>query len=98
MTTFWVPPAGKWIFHCHFLIHTSPEMTVADALAAQTKNIAESDPDHPELDHAGGNQMVGMVLGITVAGVVENPDSSAVSSSAQEQRLVLTHRNLQCAG
>jgi manganese oxidase len=68
MTTFWVPPAGKWIFHCHFLIHTSPEMTVADALAAQTKNIAENDADHPEMDHAGGNHMVGMVLGVTVTG------------------------------
>ena len=68
MTTFWVPPAGRWIFHCHFLIHTSPEMTTADALAAQTKNLAENDADHPEMDHAGGNHMVGMVLGITIAG------------------------------
>lgn len=68
MTMSWVPPAGKWIFHCHFLIHTSPEMTVADALAAQTRNLAENDADHPEMDHADGSHMVGMVLGITVPG------------------------------
>jgi FtsP/CotA-like multicopper oxidase with cupredoxin domain len=75
MTMFWVPPAGKWIFHCHFLIHTSPEMTVADALVAQTKNLAENDADHPEMDHAGGSHMVGMVLGITVPG--DRPQAGA---------------------
>jgi manganese oxidase len=68
MTMHWVPPVGKWIFHCHFLIHTSPEMTVADGLAAQRKNIPENDADHPEMDHVAGNHMVGMVLGITVSG------------------------------
>lgn len=86
MTTFWVPPAGKWIFHCHFLIHTSPEMTVADALAAQTKNLAENDADHPEMDHADGNHMVGMVLGITVAG--DRPPAGAHGRTRKLRLLV----------
>ena len=60
--------AGKWIFHCHFLIHTSPEMTVTDGLAARRKNVPENDADHPEMDHAAGNHMAGIVLGITVSG------------------------------
>ena len=89
MTTFWVPPAGKWIFHCHFLIHTSPEMTVADALAAQKKDIAENDSDHPEMDHAGGNHMVGMVLGITVTGDRPPP---ATRGRTRKLRLIVRER------
>ena len=89
ITTFWVPPAGKWIFHCHFLIHTSPEMTVADGLAAQAKNIAENDADHPEMDHADGSHMVGMVLGITVAG---NRPAAAVHGPTRKLRLLVRER------
>jgi len=89
MTTFWVPPAGKWIFHCHFLIHTSPEMTVADALAAQKKDIAENDSDHPEMDHAGGNHMVGMVLGITVT---RDRPPPATRGRTRKLRLIVRER------
>src|SRR5216684_1270566 len=89
MTMFWVPPAGKWIFHCHFLIHTSPEMTVADALGAQTKHIAENDADHLEMDHAVGNHMVGMVLGITVAG--DRPPVAAIGHT-RKLRLFVRER------
>lgn len=56
MTTYWTPPPGHWLFHCHFVPHISPEMTVANALA--DKSIMQ----HP-LGH-----MAGMVLGITVNG------------------------------
>ena len=84
ITTSWVPPAGKWIFHCHFLIHTSPEMTVADGLAAQAKNVAENDADHPGMDHAAGTHMVGMVLGITVAG---NRPAAAAHGRTRKLRL-----------
>jgi FtsP/CotA-like multicopper oxidase with cupredoxin domain len=86
VTTFWVPPAGKWIFHCHFLIHMSPEMTVADALGAQAKGLAENDADHPEMDHAGGNHMAGMVLGITVAG--DRPQAAAHGRTRKLRLLV----------
>jgi hypothetical protein len=87
MTTYWIPPAGHWIFHCHFLIHTSPEMTVADGLAARTRNIPENDVDHPEIDHVGGNHMVGMVLGITV-----NGDRPAVAAHGHSQKFRLLVR------
>ena len=30
---YWTPPPGHWLFHCHFVPHMSPEMTVANALA-----------------------------------------------------------------
>jgi FtsP/CotA-like multicopper oxidase with cupredoxin domain len=56
MTTYWIPPPGHWLFHCHFVPHMSPEMTVANALAE--KSIMQHTNDH----------MAGMVLGITVAG------------------------------
>jgi manganese oxidase len=56
MTTYWIPPAGHWLFHCHFIPHISPEMTVANALA-----------DKLTMEH-NHNHMAGMVLGITVAG------------------------------
>jgi manganese oxidase len=56
MTTYWTPPPGHWLFHCHFVPHMSPEMTVANALA--DKFIAEHNHNH----------MAGMVLGITVTG------------------------------
>lgn len=84
MTTYWIPPAGRWIFHCHFLIHTSPEMTVADGLAAQTKGVAENDVDQPEMDHAAGPHMVGMVLGINVTG-----DRPAVAAHGHTQKFRL---------
>ena len=56
MTTYWTPPPGHWLFHCHFVPHMSPEMTVANALA--DKSIMQHTRDH----------MAGMVLGITVTG------------------------------
>ena len=56
MTMYWTPPAGHWLFHCHFVPHMSPEMTVANALA-----------DKFSMEHPG-NHMAGMVLGITVTG------------------------------
>jgi manganese oxidase len=90
MTMVWVPPGGKWIFHCHFLIHTSPEMTVADARAAQTMNIAENDADHPEMDHAAGNHMVGMVLAITVVG--DRPKAGA-HGHTRKLRLLVRERS-----
>ena len=52
----WTPPPGRWLFHCHFLPHVSPEMTVANALA-----------DKFTMDHHG-NHMAGLALGITVPG------------------------------
>jgi manganese oxidase len=56
MNTYWTPPPGHWLFHCHFIPHMSADMTVANALANQF--------GHEE----HGNHMVGMVLGITVPG------------------------------
>ena len=56
MTMYWIPPPGHWLFHCHFVPHMSPEMTVANAL--EDKFVMEHN----------GNHMAGMVLGITVTG------------------------------
>jgi manganese oxidase len=56
MNTYWTPPPGHWLFHCHFIPHMSADMTVANALANQLGH-----EDH-------GNHMAGMVLGITVTG------------------------------
>jgi FtsP/CotA-like multicopper oxidase with cupredoxin domain len=56
MTTYWTPPPGHWLFHCHFIPHMSPEMTVANAVGHKLT-----------MEH-NGNHMAGMVLGITVTG------------------------------
>ena len=56
MNTYWTPPPGHWLFHCHFIPHMSTDMTVANALSNQ----------FGQEDH--GNHMAGMVLGITVPG------------------------------
>jgi manganese oxidase len=56
MNTYWTPPPGHWLFHCHFIPHMAAEMTVANAMA--DKFISE--------EH--GIHMAGMVLGITVPG------------------------------
>jgi FtsP/CotA-like multicopper oxidase with cupredoxin domain len=58
MSTLWIPPAGRWIFHCHLVAHFQPEMTVANALVAEPQRIHEHGSDH----------MAGLVLGITVTG------------------------------
>ena len=65
MTTSWIPPAGRWVVHCHLLLHIRPSSTVDHAMVAEGvhedahgHNAAESD-----LEHMGG-----MVLGITVKG------------------------------
>jgi FtsP/CotA-like multicopper oxidase with cupredoxin domain len=56
MSTYWIPPPGHWLFHCHFVPHMSGEMTVTNALT--DKFISEQHENH----------MAGMVLGITVPG------------------------------
>jgi manganese oxidase len=58
MTTFWSPPAGRWLFHCHTIPHMAPRMTVANAHV----------PSEELIHHHGPNHMAGLVLGITVTG------------------------------
>jgi hypothetical protein len=58
MSTFWIPLAGRWLFHCHLVAHFLPEMTVANALVAEPARI-----------HGHGmNHMAGLAMGITVTG------------------------------
>jgi manganese oxidase len=73
----WTPPAGHWIFHCHFLPHVSPEMTVANALG-----------DKFTMDHHG-NHMAGLVLGITVPG---NRSAVPAHGRARKLRLLVRER------
>jgi len=77
MTTYWTPPPGNWIFHCHFVPHMSPEMTVANALA-----------DKFIMEH-NGNHMAGMVLGITVPG---NRQPAAAHGRTRKVRLWVRER------
>ena len=77
MTMDWTPPPGHWIFHCHFLPHVSPEMTVANAL----ENTFT-------MDHHG-NHMAGLVLGITVPG---NRPEVAAHGRTRKLRLLVRER------
>jgi FtsP/CotA-like multicopper oxidase with cupredoxin domain len=77
MSTFWIPPAGRWLFHCHLVAHMMPEMNVANALAAQPERIHVHGADH----------MAGLVMGITVSG--ERP---AIASHGRRRKLRLLVR------
>jgi manganese oxidase len=58
MTTYWQPSEpGRWLFHCHILVHVSPD---ADAL-----RHGNPEPAHPSHDDPV-QHMSGLVLGITV--------------------------------
>ena len=65
----WVPErAGRWLFHCHMLIHMSPPEW--QSLVGRPEQDAVPTPAHEhaypaETQHAG---MGGLVLGITVLG------------------------------
>jgi FtsP/CotA-like multicopper oxidase with cupredoxin domain len=69
----WVPErAGRWLFHCHMLIHMSPPEW--RLLVEKPEQSAATTPAHDhsypaETQHAG---MGGLVLGITVVGGTES--------------------------
>lgn len=77
MTMEWTPPPGHWIFHCHFVPHTSPENTVANALGQES------------VMHHDGNHMAGMALGITVPG---NRPSTAAHGRTRKIKLWVRER------
>jgi manganese oxidase len=69
----WVPDrAGRWLFHCHMLIHMSPpewRMLVEKPEQGAVTASAHEHPYPAETHHAG---MGGLVLGITVVGGTGN--------------------------
>lgn len=82
-TTFWTPLAGRWIVHCHLLLHIRPEITETNALAGQgpgqNKFVKDIGTHSHGLDHMGG-----MVMGITVEGKY-----APVASHGRAQKLRL---------
>ena len=70
MTMLWTPPAGRWVMHCHLLLHITPDRTVANALAADSDVGGDAvTKSVDELGHEGElGHMAGMALGITVDG------------------------------
>ena len=84
----WVPErAGRWLFHCHMLIHMSPPEW--KMLVERPKPSMVSTPAHqhayPEETHDAG--MGGLVLGITVLGGSERSKAPVWRA---ERRLQLT--------
>jgi FtsP/CotA-like multicopper oxidase with cupredoxin domain len=77
METYWIPPPGHWLFHCHFVAHMAAEMTVSNALSESF-----SMKDH-------GTHMSGMVLGITVPG---KRAAVAAHGPTRKLRLVVADR------
>src|SRR5579862_2640269 len=75
----WTPDRpGKWLFHCHMLVHMSPE-PVKDA-----PPHAYSDSSH---DHSVG--MAGLVIGITVLSDAESPKPAPTTAGlARKLQLV----------
>ena len=71
-TLSWLPErVGKWLFHCHVLFHTSPELR-------QTPEI----PGTHHEEHDASRHMAGLVLGITVI----QPRKMPIAVSALQPR------------
>jgi FtsP/CotA-like multicopper oxidase with cupredoxin domain len=79
MSTYWIPPAGKWVFHCHLVAHFLPEMNVNNALAGRPERMHEH----------GAAHMAGLVMGITVTG---NRVATASHGSRRKLRLLVRDR------
>jgi manganese oxidase len=88
----WVPErAGRWLFHCHMLIHMSPPEW--GMLVERPEQGAVTTPSHEhsypaETHHAG---MGGLVLGITVGGGNESA-KPAVWHAERKLQLTLDER------
>jgi len=85
MTTYWIPPAGHWLVHCHLLLHTRPNLSAADAPSVPFHESTVS--NHANGGHGGGNglgHMGGMALGVSVSGKFRG-----VSSHGRVQKLKL---------
>ncbi len=85
MTTTWIPPAGRWLVHCHLLVHTRPNAAGIEAAVghAHADAAGRSDP-MSLLNHMGG-----MALGITVTG---RRAPVPAHGSTQELRLLVRER------
>lgn len=89
----WVPErAGRWLFHCHMLIHMSPpEWRKLVEKPEQGAAVTASAHEHSypaETQHAG---MGGLVLGITVGGGNESA-KPAVWHAERKLQLTLDER------
>jgi FtsP/CotA-like multicopper oxidase with cupredoxin domain len=80
MTTRWKPErAGRWIFHCHILTHTSPETSAL----------------HHEDMHNGGqhtdplNHMTGLVMGITILPQNGTPVTHILPKAERKLQLII---------
>jgi len=82
----WVPTRpGRWLYHCHMLVHMMPPPP-ANADAATTHTAHSTDDSRAEDSHPEHSGMGNMVLGITVL-----PDEKALTQSVwkAERRLQL---------
>ena len=81
MSMTWTPErAGRWLLHCHTMLHVSP-----------TLNVDGSPRPHEEHGHDGhlGAGMTGLVVGIVVRGPEGHSERSAVISKARQLTLVM---------
>ena len=92
----WVPErAGRWLFHCHMLIHMSPPEW--KKLVERPETAPDSTPAHEhaypaETPDAG---MGGLVLGITVTGGSERSKPPAWRAERKLQLTIDEHTDAQ---
>jgi FtsP/CotA-like multicopper oxidase with cupredoxin domain len=85
----WVPErAGRWLFHCHMLVHmllparrmTSEQSEQGDGTLPSSRPASANRPaaayEHPHGEEADRAGMAGLVLGITVVGEKEGSNST----------------------
>ena len=75
----WVPErSGNWLFHCHMLIHISPER-----IRLRPKLTVE--PGKHDLQHHVQEDMAGLIMGIHVLPNGATPEKKPVSSIKRRQ-------------
>jgi len=76
MTIHWVPEKpGNWLFHCHFLMHMSPEQSFARLFGAPNAAQESTHADHASIG------MAGPMVGITI-----KPATAVTAAAAAPRR------------
>jgi FtsP/CotA-like multicopper oxidase with cupredoxin domain len=88
----WVPKrAGRWLFHCHMLIHMSPPKWKMLVERPETGMVSTPPHEHAYLVETQDAGMGGLVLGITVVGGSER-SKPAVWRAERKLQLILDER------
>jgi len=92
----WVPErAGRWLFHCHMLIHMSPPEWKKLVERPETAPVSTPAHEHAYPAETPDAGMGGLVLGITVAGAGERSKPPVWRAERKLQLTIDEHTDAQ---